>query len=142
MKNISLRAASVLQIISGGVHGISLFGPMQPQNDTEKQMLELVYGYHMDAGAGFHPTLGDFFLALSSCFTLMYLMAGITNFFLLRQSLTITTWKGLLIIQIIFFGIAFVMMFAFTFLPPVILTGLTFLLLIISYITTTEPANS
>lgn len=133
MKNIWIKVTSILMFITGGVHSISLFFQIVPQNEIEKQMLDLFYSHKMESGAGFSPTLGDIFLALSSCFTLLYLMAGVLNFYLIQQKIEGALWRGILIIQLIFFGIAFIMMAFFTFLPPVILTGVTFSLLVISY---------
>ena len=140
MKTIWLKSAAIFQIITGGIHSLSLFQRLQPQNETEKQLIDLMYNHRMEAGAGFTPSLGDLFLALSSCFTLMYLMGGLINLFLLRHKLSDSLWKGMILIQIIFFGIGFIMMYSFTFLPPIILTGLVFVLLLVSYFKTTTAA--
>jgi hypothetical protein len=83
MKSIAwLKSASVLQLVTGGVHGLTLFSRLQPTNDTEKQMVDLMYSYKMQMGAGFEPTMGELYVALSSCFTLMYVMMGIINLYL------------------------------------------------------------
>jgi hypothetical protein len=128
-----LKSTAALQLITGGIHAISLFSKLQPTNDTEKQLVELMDGYKMQMGAGFEPTMADFFLALSSCFTLLYLFGGAINFYLLKHDLSDAAWKGLVLTQVVFFGVSFILMSSLTFLPPIVLTGLVFALLIISY---------
>lgn len=126
MKQLALKVTNILMFITGGLHSISLFFQIEPENEIQKQMFALVYTHKLESGAGFAPTFGDIHLALSSCFTILYFMTGVLNFYLLRQKLESSVWKGILLIEMIFFGAAFFMMLAFTFLPPVILTGLTF----------------
>ena len=142
MKSIWLKIASVFQIITGIIHSLSLFTGLQPQNESEKQIIDLMNSYRMDGGPGFAPSFSDLFLALSSCFTLLYLMTGILNFYLLRHSLSLQTWRGIHIIQIVFFGAGFFVMYAYTFIYPVILTGLCFLFLVISYFANRSEARS
>ena len=129
------KSAAVVQIITGLIHSLSFLFEPKAQNETEKQLLNLMTTYQNDLGFGFSPTQMDLFLALSSCFSLMYLFGGISNFFLLRKNIDVRILRELLIINILFFGTSFVIMFFMTFLYPVILTGLTFVLLVVSYFT-------
>jgi len=129
-----LKAASIFQLLAGLIHSIGLFIEMKGQNETENKMLELMTGHQMDMGAGMFHSMMDLFLALSSCFTFFYLLGGINNFYLIKK-LEPSALKGYLIINIIIFGICFLVMLFLTFLPPIILTGIVFALLIISYFT-------
>jgi hypothetical protein len=88
----------------------------------------------MDMGAGMFHSMMDLFLALSSCLTFLYLLGGINNFYLLNR-LPHTALKGYLFINMIVFGVCFAVMLFLTFLPPIILTGLVFVTLAISYLT-------
>jgi len=114
----------ILQLLTGLVHSLSFFVEQVPTNDTEKQLLDLMSNYSRDMGAGFHPSMHDFLTALSACFTAICLMAGAINWYLHKRSLQAATWKGLMLIQLIFFGGLFMLMYRFTFLPPVVFTGL------------------
>ena len=125
-------SVAIVQLLTGCIHGLSLFGKFQGQNDTERQLIELMYGYKFNMGAGIERSMADLFVASNSCFTLLYLFGGSLNLYLLRNPILIQTWRGLLIIQILFFGTCFAVNFFLTFLPPAVLTAAVFLLLIIA----------
>lgn len=128
------KSAAVLMIFTGLVHSLSLFVKSEPANETERQLLDLVTNYRMDAGAGFHPSFGNLFTALSSCFSLLGLLGGATIFQLFRKGTPADTMSGVLTINLVIFAICFGMMAYFTFLPPVVLTGLIFVCLLVARI--------
>lgn len=130
-----LKSAIVLQLLTAGIHALSFLAEQTPENETEKQLLDLMRNYKLNMGAGYSPSTMEMFLALSSCFSLLYLLGGLINLQLVRIRLNQESFKGILNINILVFGVAFVIMYFFTFLPPIILTGLTFLLLVIARIT-------
>lgn len=130
-----LKAASIFQLITAVIHVISLFLKPPPANNTEKQLFELMNTYRFDFGAGFHRTMGELILALSACFCLVCLLGGLLNGYLLRKKVEREIMKGVITINLIIFGICFGLMALFTFLPPVVLSGLIFLFLILSRIT-------
>ena len=134
-----LTVASVFQLITGLIHSIGLFTEMQGQNETENNMLDLMTNHQMDMGAGMFQSMMDLFLALSSCFAFLYLLGGINNLFLLKR-LTHSDLKKYLLINILIFGTCFFVMLFLTFLPPIILTGLVFVFLILSYFTTPKES--
>lgn len=125
----------VTQILTAAFHSVSFFITPQPENDTEKQLYELITTYQQDMGAGISRTFNDLFLSLSVCFTLICLLGGIINWYMKNENLTPDIWKGLLLIQTIIFGILFLVMLKFAFLPPMICTGLIFLFILGSYFT-------
>jgi hypothetical protein len=129
-----LVVASVFQLLTGLIHSIGLFNDMQGQNETENKMLDLMNNHQMDMGAGMFHSMMDLFLALSSCFTFMYLLGGINNLFLLKR-LNHSDLKKYLLINILIFGVCFLVMMFMTFLPPIVLTGLVLLFLLLSYFT-------
>jgi hypothetical protein len=118
-----LRFTFVVQLICAGIHSISLFIGPQPETDTERQMLDLM-SIKNDMGAGFNPSMLDFFLALSSCFTFLYLLGGLINLYLVRRRVDVSLLAGIVNINLIVFTPCFLIMTFMTFLPPVILTGL------------------
>jgi hypothetical protein len=120
--------AVVFQFITAAIHSISLFVTPEPGNETERQLFELLTTYRFEMGSGFTPTMANITTALSSCFTLLYAFAGLINAFLLRRRANDLT-RGVLAINVLVFGASFVIMAAFTFPPPIILTGLVFVCL-------------
>ena len=129
-----LKAASVFQILTGLIHSIGLFSEMKGQNETEEKMLELMTSHKMDMGAGMFHSMMDLFLALSSCFTFLYILGGVNNFFLIKK-LDQKDLKGYLVVNILVFGTCFGVMLFLTFLPPIIFTGIVFALLVASIVT-------
>jgi hypothetical protein len=130
-----LRISSILQIITGCVHAMSLFRSPVPANDTERNLNELMTTYRPDLGPLFHPTMSGLFTALSSCFTFLYLLGGMTILYLLTKGISAHIWKGLVSINLLVFGAAFLVMLMFTFLPPIIMTGAVFISLSLAYAT-------
>lgn len=125
----------VFQFLTGIFHAFSLFVDSVPENDSEKQLISLMDDYHMPDGMGFSPTYSSLFLALSACFSLLCFLGGWINMYLFRKQISPLILKGVLGIQIAIFGICFGLMAAFTFLPPVVFTGLIFLSCIAVYFT-------
>jgi hypothetical protein len=140
MKNYRIwaKTAAVLMLVTGIFHGLSLFIQATPQNDTERQLLELTTNYRMDAGAGFRPSYSDLFTALSSCLSLLCFFGGTAIFQLIGKGAPVGSMKGFLTISTAIFGICFGMMAWFTFLPPIVCTGLIFVSLIAARLTITE----
>jgi hypothetical protein len=116
-----------LQFVTAFFHSLSFFTHPAGTNDKEKALVDLMTTYQQDMGAGIHRTTYDLFIGLSSCFPLLCILGGWMNLYFLRKNLNQNLWKGMLWIQCFIFGVLFIMMFFFTFLPPIVLTGLIFL---------------
>ena len=123
-----------MQGLTGVFHSLSLFVSPQPANETEIQMISLMTSYRIDAGAGFYPTYSGLFTALSSCFTFLCLFAALMNGFLVRKKLMPDVMRGVVGINLLIFGALFAVMAYFTFLPPIICTGLIFANLLADYL--------
>jgi len=130
-----LTIAIVLQLLTGLIHGVALFISPQPSNDSEKQLVDLFTGQQMDMGAGYHRTLYDLFMSVSTCFTLLFLFGGVLNWYLFRKRIANDVLAGILVIQIVIFGVGFAVMLVFAFLPPIVLSGLVFLVLALARLT-------
>jgi hypothetical protein len=124
-----LKTAAIFQFLAAGIHAVTLFVSQPPNNETEKQLFTLMDTYKLDLGAGFHRTMGELLLVLSACFCLVCLLGGLLNWYLLRKNVAAEIMKGVITINLIVFGICFGLTAAFTFLPPIILTGLIVLFL-------------
>lgn len=129
-----LSAAVIFQFLTAVFHAISLFVKPEPTNETEMQLVTLLSTYKMDAGGGFHPTFGNLFTALSSCFSLLCLLGGLTNGWLLLKHTEPHVMRGILGINVAVFGACFAVMAYFTFLPPIVCTGLIFINLLAAFI--------
>jgi len=130
------KVTIVLQFLTAGVHSISFFVEPDLKTDTERQLHELITTYHPEMGAGFHPSFWNLFTALSACFPLLCLLGGLTLGYLLWKKASPSMMKGILAINVLIFGVTFVVMALFTFPPPIIVTGLIFGTLLIAYILT------
>jgi len=126
--------AVTFQFLTALMHSVSFFVTQIPNNETERQILELMATHKLDMGGGFHPTTANLLTALSSCFSFLCLFAGLINAYLLKKKMLPELMKGILLINILVFGGCFAVMAIFTFLPPIILTGLIFVSLILSYL--------
>lgn len=129
-----LTAAVLFQFITAILHSLSLFVNVPPANETETQLQTLITTYRIDAGAGFSPTYSDLFTALSSCFTFLCLFAGLINGYLLLKHAEPNLMKGILAINVAIFGVVFLVMAVFTFLPPIVCTGVIFFNLLAAYL--------
>ena len=125
-----LKIAIALQLLTAFVHSLSFFSDPVAANDQEKMLIDLMYNYSMDLGAGYHRSMHEVVNALSACFSLVYLLGGAINWYLLRQRVEPRLLRGLLTIQVAVFGFAFALMLIYTFLPPIVLTGLCFIALV------------
>jgi len=117
------------------IHSATLFIQPAPQNEIERQLIHLMTTYHNDFGAGFHPTPQNLFTALSSCFSLLCLLGALMNAYLVRKRVSTEIMRGVLAIDLLVFGICFVVVAVFTFLLPIILIGLIVVFLTLAFIT-------
>ncbi len=111
-------------LLNAAVHSVTLFIQPAPENETERQLVHLMTTYRNDFGAGFHPTPQNLFTALSSCFSLLCLLGGLMNAYLIKKKVGPEIMRGVIAIDVLVFGICFIVMAIFTFLPPIVLTGL------------------
>lgn len=130
-----LWLAVVFLFLTGLIHAIGLFIGPAPANETERLLLDLMMNYKQDLGAGFHRSMWNLFTALSSCFSFVCFLGGFTIAYLLKKKVTPEILKGIVGIHLLVFGVCFVVMVIFTFLPPIVLTGLVVLFLAIGLFT-------
>ena len=128
-----LWAAVVLLFLNALIHSLTLFFQPAPQDETQRQLFELMTSYKQDFGAGFKRSTKELVTALSACFSLVCLLGGLTLAFLLRKQADVWIMKGIVGIHLLVFGICFAVMAVLTFLPPIVLTGLIFLALLLAF---------
>jgi hypothetical protein len=130
-----LKVAVGLMTLTAIVHSLSLVAPAAPRNETERQLMDLMATYRLDAGDGFHPTMANLMTALSACFTFVCLLGALTMAYLLRRRVALDVLKGVAGIHAVIFACVFVVMLLLTFSPPIVLTGLITLGLALGYLT-------
>ena len=128
-----VRVAIVVQFLTAVLHSIGFVVKTKPANEKEAQLVDLMANYTMDMGSGFKTNMAHLFFAVSACFTLLCLMGGIINWFLLDKRAGHKIIKGVVLINLIVCGICFVIMGAYTFLPPILSVGLIVLSLLIAF---------
>ena len=128
-----LWLAVVVLLLNALIHSVTLFIQPAAQDETQRQLFDLMTSYKQDFGAGFRRSTKELVTALSSCFSLLCLLGGLTLAFLLRKQAEVRIMKGVVGIHVLVFGICFAVMVAFTFLPPIVLTGLVLLSLLLAY---------
>lgn len=137
-----LKTAAIFQFINVLIHTASLFITPAPNNETEKQLFTLMDTYKFDLGAGFHRTMSELTMVFSACLCLLCLLGGLLNWYLLRKKIEPEIMKGVIIINLIVFGILSVLTIIFTFLLPVILIGLIVLFLMLSLFTISKTIRA
>ena len=128
-----LWLAVVVLLLNALIHSVTLFIQPAAQDETQRQLFDLMATYKQDFGAGFKRSTNELVTALSASFSLLCLLGGLTLAFLLRKQAEARIMKGVVGIHVLVFGICFAVMVVFTFLPPIILTGLIFLSLLLGY---------
>jgi len=128
-----LKVATGFQFLTAAFHSISLVFAPQGQNETEKQLLDLMHHYKMDMGAGIQRSMWQLYTAMSSCFVLLFLLGALINLYIIRNKTSADWAKAIVGIEIIIYGVCFLVMIFFTFIPPALLTGLVFIVLAVSY---------
>lgn len=123
----------IVQLLTAIFHSISFFAKEKPRNETEKQLIDLVKGYKIDMGAGIKKSFGQLFIGVSTCFTFIYIFGAVLNWYFLKSGIGPDIWKGVILIELVIYGIIFFLQVKFTFLPPIIVTGLVFLFLAGTY---------
>jgi hypothetical protein len=121
-------------VLTAITHAPTLFITPAPNNETEKQLYALMDTYRFDFGAGFHRTMNELTLALSACLTLLCLLGGLQNWWLLKKKTDPEIMKGVISINLIVFGISFVLIALYAFLAPMIMMGLIVLSLLLARI--------
>lgn len=127
-------AAILFQFLTAAAHSLSFFVGPDIQNEKDRQLHELLTTYYHDMGAGFRRTFFDLFTALSACYPLLCVLGGLTLGYLLLKHVEPGLMKGILLINVIVFGVCLVVMIVFTFLPPIVMTGLVFVNLLLAYV--------
>ena len=128
-----LWLAVVVLLLNALIHSVTLFIEPAAQDETQRQLFDLMTSYKQDFGAGFKRSTKELVTALSACFSFLCLLGGLTLAFLLRKQAEARIMKGVVGIHVLVFGICFAVMAVFTFLPPIVLTGLIFLSLLLAY---------
>jgi hypothetical protein len=137
-RNPWIWAAIVVLLLTTAFHTSSFFVANVPQNDTEKQLHELVTTYKKDLGLGFDPSFFDLFTALSSCLSFLCLLSGLTLILLIRKRASAAIIKGVVGINLLIYSAGLIVMLLFTFIMPIACFALITLFLLLTWLTIRE----
>ena len=129
-----LTAAVLFMFLTAGLHCISFFVSPDIQNETQRQLHELLHNYREDLGLGFHRTTWDLFTALSACLPLMCVLGGATLGYMLLKHAGPEYMRGLIAINLAVFVVYLIVMWVFAFIIPVASFGLIVVNLLLAYI--------
>jgi hypothetical protein len=129
-----LTAGVLFEFLTAIIHSLSFIIGLQPENETERQMVALITTYRQDMGAGFHRTFYELFTALSACLPLLCLLSGFTLGYMLIKDADLELMRGVLFIHLTIFSAALVVMFAFGFIIPVLSIGIVVINLLLAYV--------
>lgn len=117
----------IMQVLTAIFHSLSFVSKARPRDEKEVQLMDLLKNYKMDMGAGIKRSFYNLFIGVSVCFTLIFIFGAVINWYFLKQGTPLEIWHGLMLIQMIVYGIIFLLQLRFTFLPPIIVSGLVFI---------------
>jgi hypothetical protein len=128
-----LKAAAIMQVLTGVLHTLSLVANSAPRNDTEKQIDELMHSYKYNLGGGFHHSMADIMTSFSISLSLFLFCTGVLNLYLLKCNVDFKILKGVIIINIAAYTMCFITMVLLTFLLPIVCAGLVLLFLLLAW---------
>ena len=129
-----LIAAVIFQLLSGLTHSITLFISPPPSNDSERKLNEMMSTFHPNLDPWFHPSFADLVTALSSCFTFVCLLGGLTLGYMLLKHAELPLMRGLTAINLFIFGVLLAVVLWFAFIIPVAFIALIFVNLLIAFL--------
>ena len=130
-----IKFAIIFQLITAAMHSLSFFNEPIPSNESESQLIHLMTTLRFDFGAGFTPTMQDLMNSFSISLTLLLIFGGVLNWFLLLKQAEPHLIKGVILIQVLIFGLCLIATYFLTFLVPVISIALIFVALLLTYFT-------
>src|ERR1051325_10820363 len=95
-----LKVATGFQFLTAAFHSISLVFAPQGQNETEKQLLDLMHYYEMDMGSGIHRNMWQLYSAMSSCFVLLFLLGALVMLCMIRNKTSPEWARGIVAMEV------------------------------------------
>src|SRR5262245_11424800 len=99
----------IAQLLTALMHSLSFIVPAKPRNEKEEQLIDIITNYKLDMGRGIKRSYYNLFIGVSCCFTFIYILGGILNWYFLKAGIPASTWNGFLLIQLIVYGIIFLL---------------------------------
>ncbi len=127
-----LKVSIVIQYLTGIFHIIGFLTNPDPANEQEKQLFDLMKNYQFDLGVGFHRSMKNLMDSFSLSFALLLFFTATLLWYLLKNNINHHTMKGAILLSTGMYAICFIIMSLYTFLPPVVCTGLIVLTLTIA----------
>jgi hypothetical protein len=117
------KAAAWMTLLTGCVHSLNFFSDPQPQNETEKQLLDLMDNYKMPL-PGFERSMSELVLFFNLNMSFFLIGWGLMNLLIARHFMPSGKDKIFLWFNFGLFTLYFAATYLLTFLLPLIMVGL------------------
>lgn len=104
-------------LATGAIHSLSFLNEPQPQNDSERQLFDLLKNYRFDL-AGTMRSMQELLNFFSLSMTFLCLFAGIVNLLVVKHFDNEALAKKVVAFNAIFWTVYLVPLYLLTFLPP------------------------
>ena len=121
---------TIIQLLTAPIHLYGALHKPVASNDKEKTLLDLLYNYTFDLGAGFVRSLGDFLMGFSLLYTVFILFLALINFAAIRQASDLRFLRTLCWLNVLCMAASTAIGWKYFFLPPLLFSlvpGLAFL---------------
>ena len=112
------KFGSWAMLVTGVIHSLSFLNEPQPQNDSERQLFDLLSNYHFDLGAGAMRSMQDLLNFFSLSLTFFCLFAGVLNLLVVKHFDNEALAKSVVTFNAAFWTVYLVPLYLLTFLPP------------------------
>ena len=126
------KAGAAVLLLLGLVHSASLFERLQPANETEKQLLDLMTNYRFDL-VGSHRRMSDLLQGFSASFMVSALGLGVLDLVLSREGTTLL--RRVALINAIWLAAMTALSLRYFFVVPTCILGVAFLIFASAWIT-------
>lgn len=125
------KAGSWSLVVTALLHSLSLIGKPVPENDTERQMLDLMMNYQL---AGVNRSMFDLYCFFSLSMSMFTLFLAITNLMFARFYMPSLHARKWIAANLIFLTILLVPLNLLTFIIPITCYTVCWLFFLISYL--------
>ncbi len=132
MKNYKFwfKAASWALLVTGLFHSLSLLNKPVGENETERQLIELMTTYQL---GGINRTMYDLFFFFSLNLTLFSLFVAVINLLFARFYMPSEHARKFITANLVFWTIFLVPLYLLTFIVPIACYTVVWLLLLVSF---------
>ncbi len=121
------KTASWATLLTGCIHSLNFLSEPQPQNETEKQLFDLLENYKFALPGGFERSMGELMLFFNLDMSIFLISWGIINLFIARYFMPSAKDRPFLWLNLVVMTIYLVATYLLTFLIPLMCVGIMWL---------------